>query len=57
MLMISNLHSKIFFYDLSYIILFIQLKSTTNILMTKTCKSYYLTVILILFSLLSYAIF
>jgi hypothetical protein len=59
MLMISNLHLHIyiFFNDLSYIILFIQLKNTTNILMTKTCKSYYLTVILILFILLSYAIF
>jgi hypothetical protein len=40
--------------SLYVIILFIQLKNTTNYLMTKTCK---LTVILILFILLLYAIF
>jgi len=34
--------------DFYIIILFIQLKNTTHILMTKTCKSYYSTVILIL---------
>jgi len=46
-----KLSLKRFFY---VIILFIQLKNTMNILMTKTCK---LTVILILFVLLLYAIF
>jgi len=57
-------HTKVLVYDMKcfklslkrfyVIILFIQLKNTMNILMTKTCK---LTVILILFILLLYAIF